>query len=683
MKKIYVIILLISLMPALAFAQSLKQAQKAMDRYDYTTAVQILKKAVSDAIDHDEAVLMLAECYRMQRDIFNTKAWYANAVTIPNVKPEAFLYYGQALQATGDYSLARQMFQKYESMAGNGKGRRFAIACDSVLGPWKGIKPTFQINNVHTINTAQSDFGAAFYNDGLIFASDYMPPTSNKQYGWTGRGYLDIMQSFPTAPEEFYGEMGKPSKFAKEFNQMYHDGPASFDKAGSVVFITRTNTDEAAKKDGYKTNLLKLFFAEKQANGEWGKLQAFKLNSPEYSVGHAALSPDGKTLYFVSDMPGGEGGTDIYKCEKQGEGWGPAVNLGKTINTPENEMFPWISDEGKLFFSSSGHPGYGALDVFCSKPTGSGWSTPKNLKTPVNSSFDDFAFAYAPQATTGFFSSNRPGGEGNDDIYAFKYVEPEPEIVKPGDVKIPGAFLTGVVKDKTTGNPLENATVFAFNPNNGKVLVLKTGPDGVYKGEVDRPGDYVVKAMKPTFTPDCTPFAIHKVEPGKTYEAPRPLLLDKLELNRAFKIDNIYYDLDKYFIRDDAKPELDKLVTLMKQNPINVELGSHTDSRASFAYNEKLSQNRAEAAVDYIVSRGIDRSRITAKGYGENQLTNKCADGVACTEEEHQQNRRTEFKITSYTSPDQQLGQFNPDLFNDGEELDIRLMPPNFFDPCK
>ena len=245
------------------------------------------------------------------------------------------------------------------------------------------------------------------------------------------------------------------------------------------------------------------------------------------------------------------------------------------------------------------------------------------------------------------------------------------------------AFLSGIVKDKVTLQPIENATVFAFNPNTGKILVMKTGADGVYKAVVDKPAEFSVKAMKPTYISDCTPFSIKEVLPGSVTQAPRDLMLDKLELNRIFKIDNIYYDFNKFNIRADAAPELDKLVKIMEENPINVELGSHTDCRGSDSYNERLSQNRAESAVNYIVSKGIHSTRIVAKGYGEKQLTNKGADGVLGSDEEQQMNRRTEFKVTEYSSEQQQQGQFNPDLFRNGEELDIRLRPGGFFFPCK
>ena len=231
--------------------------------------------------------------------------------------------------------------------------------------------------------------------------------------------------------------------------------------------------------------------------------------------------------------------------------------------------------------------------------------------------------------------------------------------------------------------PIADATVFILDQASGKVKVLKTDYDGLFKLLVEKTGNFTVKAMKLNYIADCTPFNLSEFKPGTTTMAPKDLLLDKLIINKTFRVDNIFYDFDKYNIREDAKPELDKLVRIMKENPIKVELGSHTDSRGSFTYNDNLSQKRAESAVNYIIETGINKSRITAKGYGERQLTNKCADGVFCTPEEHQANRRTEFKVTSFDALVPQSDQFNTDRFNNGDLLELPTLPAGFFSPCK
>jgi outer membrane protein OmpA-like peptidoglycan-associated protein/tetratricopeptide (TPR) repeat protein len=683
MKKILLFLFAILFISMGTMAQPTKRALKKMKLYNYTQAVHILNKAVEKPRYQDAAIPLLAECYRMQRDVFNTKAWYGKAVALPEAQPDWFFYYAQALRNTGEYEKAGEMFRKYAKLKPEDKrGIQNAAYCDSVLGPWKNRIPAFEIKTVNNINSPQSDFGPAFYAGELVFASDRNTELDESNYGWTGRGYLDILDARPKAPNEFWGDMKEPSSFKGRFNQSFHDGPASFlnDKQ---VYFTRTFRDKAKKQDKIKTNLLKTFYATSQ-DGKWSELKPFFLNSPDYSVGHPALSPDGSILCFVSDMPGGQGGTDLWICKKEGDSWGKPENLGNAINTPGNEMFPSIQSDGILLFSSDGLPGYGSLDIFSASPENGKWAKPANLGTPLNSSFDDFAMNYAPGAKNGFFSSNRPGGLGNDDIYGFRKLDiPEPVIPEPVVVIPEPSYISGFVKDKTTLKPIDGATVFVFNPNSGKVFVLKTGSDGLYKMPVDRPSEFTVKAMYPRTIADCTPFSLAEIKPGTTTQAPRDLLLDKLEVNKTFKIDNIYYDFDKFNIRADAKPELDKLVRIMNENSINVELGSHTDSRGSFAYNDKLSQNRAQSAVDYILSQGINSIRIKAKGYGEHQLTNKCSDGIKCSDEEHQANRRTEFKVLGYTAPANILDQFDPNRFNNGEELDARLMPGGFFSPCK
>ncbi|MDO9254148.1 MAG: OmpA family protein, partial [Bacteroidales bacterium] len=291
---------------------------------------------------------------------------------------------------------------------------------------------------------------------------------------------------------------------------------------------------------------------------------------------------------------------------------------------------------------------------------------------PINGSFDDFTIAYATGDKSGFFSSNRPEGVGSDDIYAFRIPQP----VLP-------AFITGFVKDKTTMLPMAGATVFLYDPSTGNVKALKTGADGMYKAVVVKPSGYVVKAMMPNYIADCSPFDLNEIIPGTTSTAPRDLLLEKLTINKTFTIENIYYDFDKYNIRDDAKTELDKLVQIMNENPVNVELGSHTDSRGSVSYNDKLSQKRAESAVKYIISSNIDKTRIIAKGYGEQQLVNKCADGVICSPAEHQANRRTEFKVTSLTVSATVPDQFDPTIYSEGQDLFAKMLPVDFFGNCK
>jgi len=674
MKRYIFILTAFVLLSEMVSAQPLYKAQRRMDKYNYSEAVEILKKAVNAEKTRNAALPMLAECYRLQHDIVNACATYAQVVTLPDARPEWYYYYAQALQSTGDYVHARGIFLKYYQMnPSDTRGPRFVAHCDSVLGPWKNHSPDFEVKLVDKINTDQSDFGPAFCNGILVFASDFSyNPAESRKYGWTGRGFLNIMKSSPTTTGDFWGSMEASTEFNSRFNQEYHDGPAAFSADGNTIYYTRSFYGKAKREGIFKTNLLKIYYATKDGS-DWSEPKPFFLNSIEYSIGHPSLTSDAKTLYFASDMPGGFGKTDIWKCKREGDAWSRPVNLGSTINTMENEMFPTMSNDSLLYFASEGHPGHGALDIFKTIYSNDKYTTPVNLFPPLNGPCDDFAIAFVPGIKNGFFSSNRPGGLGSDDIYAFRMFEPP---VLP-------AYLSGLVKDKKNMQPIAGATVFLYNPKTSQVKILKTGVDGSYKTLVVNPADFVVKAMMPEYIADCLPFSIAVVNPGSTVFASRDLLLDKLEISKTFSIENIYYDFDKYNIRADAKPELDKLVRIMNENKITVELGSHTDCRGSFAYNDKLSQNRAESAVKYITGEGIDKNRITAKGYGEHQLINKCSDGVDCTVPEHQANRRTEVKVISLSRIDVSPQQFNLEQFSEGQEIKSEMLPPDFFVECR
>ena len=519
----------------------------------------------------------------------------------------------------------------------------------------------------------------------MCFASDRPDPKNvDKKYGWTGNSFLHIFVADAVIIDDFDNNFKNPRLAPDLFNEAYHDGPATFNTKFTEVFFNRTIVyRDKGKKDQDKitTHLLKIYSSQRK-KAKWTEPVAFFLNNDNYSIGHPALSRNGNLLYFVSDMKGGYGGTDLYTCRREGDKWSQPVNMGPVINTFGNEMFPFMADNGDLYFASDGHPGFGGLDIFITqKINDSTWAIPQNLNQPVNSSYDDFSICIAKNNMIGFFSSNRPGGLGSDDIYLFRRMVDY----------IPGSqtamitckpYLSGYVKDKTTLKPISNATVFVLDKETDQVMILKTDSNGLYRTRIKPRTSYTVKAMQTGYIADCFPYTPDTA--GRIVErtAPRDLLLDVLRNDKTFALGNIYYDLDKWNIRSDAQPSLDKLVMIMKENPVNIELGSHTDSRASADHNLELSQKRAESAVRYIVLLGINPVRISAKGYGETQLINKCKDGVQCTEAEHQQNRRTEFRVISWYEDDKNE-TFNLSRYRKGEIIDVRLLPDKFFDNCR
>ena len=443
----------------------------------------------------------------------------------------------------------------------------------------------------------------------------------------------------------------------------YNVGPASFDSLGNIYFSANSNRFKGKKNT---VNILQAKFS----NGQLLDAQAI-FPDDHYSYLHPAISADGTLLIFSSNRPGGKGAYDLYYVTRQNltSGWSEIKSFADSINTPGNEVFPSLSKDGYLYFSSDGKAGFGGLDIYRIplQEALNGTGKTELIGYPVNSSYDDFGWAQGMDTTRGFFTSDRRGD--NDDIFAFRY-QPKPKI----------SYITGMVLEKKTRTPMPGATVFLLNEKTGEVLVDKADSTGRYTFVINNMGDYIVKAVEINCKDDCLSMDVSSAKPKYvTFPAPRPLLLE-LTFKPVWVINNVLYDFDKWHIRDDARPILDSVVTILKTYPIKVELGSHTDCRGSFKYNDRLSQRRAESAVAYIVSQGIDPSRITAKGYGEHKLVNHCADGVDCTEEEHQQNRRTEITVLYNPSP---ANSIDPTPYHKGDRLRKENFPENFFTGCR
>jgi outer membrane protein OmpA-like peptidoglycan-associated protein len=689
-KRILLLFIAVFLAGTIAQAQ-INQAEKLFSSYSYSLAIPQFLKIAQKASDPDRnyAIVRLADCYRLVNDQLSAKAWYAKAVTLPNTESINWFYYGEALRCAQEYDMAKTAYLTYDSLnPEDPRGKAYAAFCDEIPA-LDNIPAGFEIKNVREINSDRSDFGPAFYSEGIVFVSDRRQNfMDNKKYDWTSNNYLDLFFATPKYPDEFFQGMNEPKSFSEKFNQTYHDGPAAFARHDSLIYLTRTERGKE-KKDAekFRTDRLKIFWSK--YNGSWSKTEPFFMNSDDYSVGHPALTIDGNTLYFVSDMPGGLGGTDIYVCKWQNGNWSQPENLGPTVNSFGDEMFPSINGT-TLYYASNGFAGFGGLDIFKSTFKDGKWSKAENLGLPLNSSFDDFALVLDAKSKKGFFSSNRPGGMGNDDIYAFRIIKSESRKPLASEKGKDTLLMTisGFVKDKQTLKPLPFSTVFLLNSQNDKVRVLKTDENGRFRDTITKGIFYVAKAMENNYLADCINFKYETSDTSHSADTPRDLLLDRLELNKVFSLKNmdyaietIYYDFDKWFIRPDAEKELDKLVQVMKENPVNVELGSHTDSRGSKEYNLDLSQKRAESAVRYIVLQGIDASRITAKGYGESQLINRCSDGVRCSEAEHQANRRTEFKVTGFSKPDEN-SKYDMNKFKGNEEIPAYLFDRDFFINC-
>lgn len=625
----------------------LKEADAQYELFNYIKAIDLYEQAYQKRqILH--AAERLASCYDLTHDYKQTESWAAIAAGMEGRKPENVLQYAKALQNNSKYAEAKLQYQKYIELDGKVSAMQkslWLLSCDSAVY-WMANPRATIVWNQKALNSAESDWGAVKQDQSVVFSSDRGNDTdsvkqtarkpflkfdgSYKQpdkqvYGWTGRHYFRLYVQ--------NGEQGSIASFPLQSGTDYHVGPASFTADGKEMYFTLTRMP--SKPDFVKGKLatinVEIYGSKKREDGKWSSPQPFAYNNVDaYSVSDPFISADGKILYFSATFPGGRGGADLYACFRtDGGGWGKPMNL-EEFNTEGDERSPFFDGDKTFYFSSNGWVGMGGLDVFSSVRVAGKMARPVNMGYPINSPQDDFAYnLYAPNE--GYLSSNRIEGLGADDIYSFK---------SQGEIRF---VLSGTVYNKHTNEPLANAIVSLAKVGGG-TLKVQTDADGRYRFGLEKASDYELNGEKTNYRSDLAKASTQGLTVSA--ELKQDLYLEPIVINKAIRIENIYYDFDKSNIRPDAAKELDKLVKIMQDNPtIWIELGSHTDSRGNDQYNQWLSQSRANSAVQYIIDRGISKNRITAKGYGESQLVNKCTNGVKCTEVEHQLNRRTEFKI--------------------------------------
>lgn len=699
------------LIPGIADAQSIKEkkADKYYESFAYSKAVEIYQDLFASDSNNPKYIQRIAYCYNKMLKYRQALIFYSRLVQLDIAQPTDYYEFAQLLHTDGRDAEAKTWLEKY--MIKSPGDQRAIKQLDNInKGGSKASIDNVTVKNLAG-NTRFTDMCATYYKDQLVYSSakDSFSMVKNV-YDWDNQPFLDM---YVTKPGAGPAEKDSRSMFAS-VNTRFHEGAASFTSDWNTMYFTRNNYLNGrlmTTPDG--TNNLKVFVAD--FNGkEWKNLRSLPFNSDKYSVGHPALSPDNKTLYFISDMPGGYGSTDIYKCEWNNGSWGNPVNLGETINTSGKEMFPYVDKEGILYFSSDGHPGQGGLDVFAAKEEKPGVYKVVNVVSPINSAFDDFGLVINNDSLTGYFTSNRTGGKGLDDIYSYiinkidlrvlvyddltKQILPGSKVslksegsiidtqiadktgavmfsVKPRskyqlvaentiytpqtkDIQVKGSlfdfvqqediylkqaapYLTIEVIDKESGLIIPNALVdVAEGKYNESEL---EDNNGIIKMKLMEETDYTFNATAEEYFDKSAKFSTKGKQAG---EYTLTIEMEKLSAGKQFVLEDLFYDLNKYNIRPDAAIVLDKLAKILTDNPsVRIEIGSHTDSRATAEYNLKLSQNRSESVVAYLISKGIDKSRLVAKGYGESQLVNKCADGVPCTEEEHQANRRTVIEI--------------------------------------
>ncbi len=682
------LLLIIAISPA--FSQTKKEADlsKATEEFNslrYVSAINELSSIVNTDSMNVKAQEMIAYSYKMIKNYVEAMYWYEKLTKQNNIKPDWFLFYAEALANNQQYERSEAAYRKYYTLIPSDK--RAAAFASSNLGMLSKNIGNWKVGFTN-LNSQGSDYSPAYYKDGLLFTSNrstkkfarrifqwdntpfsnlYAIPTLKSIKVVDPDSIMAIAQSTNSKNYRFNDDDTAPtsndsktignyntslerdtlglilerdlnlSLIKGALNSKYHDGSAAVFPDGSIIFTRNNYYKGTTRKSKDGVNKLKMYTV---SGHDLGKITEFPYNGDEFSTGHPTLSKDGNILIFASDRPGGYGGSDLYYCVKSGNGqWTRPVNLGKKINTEGNELFPFLDNNDYLFFASTGHVGLGGLDVFEAqlkemRPVGD----VKNMGAPINTSKDDFGLIRAADGKSGYFSSNR---RGNDDIYSFK---------KSSHV----ILLQGTIMDGRTKLPLAGSRLLMRHLDG--IDTILTNAKAAFSRELPRDMDYELIAQKLGYINQIGFVSSIGIEKDTVIK--RDIYLFKTEniqqyvlnncdsLKRVFAVQNIYYDLDRSEIRPNAKPALDELVTLMNRYPeITIITSSHCDSRASEAYNKSLSLRRAESSKSYLIMRGISPSRVRVEYYGKTRLVNRCYDGVPCSEELQQLNRRTEFDV--------------------------------------
>lgn len=681
-------------------ASNVDNGDKQFDSFAFADALEYYQRSYKNDSTATDLEWKIAECYRHLNNARKSEEWYAKIVDAEGVIPIAKYHYAEALKSNGKYDEAKKWFEEYNKEIGDDsrvKNKIDAIENQHVMMADRGY---YQLSKVD-FNIDGADFSPAFYDEGIVFVSARKTNMFQEEYAWDNSLFLDVYYS-----KLENDTVGTVSLFDSKINTRMHDGPIDFYNDENNAVFTRNNIIKGKKgRSSEDTNNLQIFFAEKGEYG-WAHVTPFEYNNNEYSLGHATVSEDGSLMIFASDPPSSMGGSDLYFSRFVGGGWTLPESLGDKINTKGEELFPFLQDS-MLYFASTGHGGLGGLDVFIANLND--LSIIQNFGAPINSSLDDFGLIL--KGSEGYFSSNRDGNDDIFHFIdnRLPYFAMSGIVVNEIDeAPIPEAtvFINNyqfITDDEGRFNavlPVNVRYKFSATKEHFELLrtetrnikrefseemVLKMNPAGLFarivvidKETKELLDESLIKLKDLTASEDIEPLLIEKdatlfqVVNGHEYELMGAkkeyftghvneettkekgevnwkIPLERIVLNKEIAIENIYYDLNKATLRSDALVELDKIVRVLQDNPtIKIELSSHTDSRGGDDYNQNLSQRRAESAVTYIIGQGVDATRMVAKGYGETKPVNQCVNGVQCGKDQHQANRRTEFKVTEY-----------------------------------
>ena len=652
----YLLAILVSTFTQTICGQSEKEAlQKASNYYknlDYVQAINAYESIARKGVEPQELLENLANAYYYNADYKQANKWYAKLFTNTdaktgkpyNINPEYYYRYAQTLKSVEDYEASDKMMDKFVALKGNTDSR--AVLFQKNRDYQAEIKRNSDRMVLHPlqINTNKSEYGTAFYGNNIVYATS-KGGILKKRADWTGDNFYSLYEATTDSLQVF--KKGKLNGINTKFNE----STAAFSKDGNTIYFTRNNfIHNEVKTNGDETVLLKIFKATKNKSGKWEDVKEMPFNSNIHSVAHPALSPDGKYIYFASDMKGTIGASDIYRAKILKNGYGKPENLGTLINTQGRESFPFVSDDNILYYSSDGFPGLGGLDIYAVKldEEGNPISKPVNVGRPANSAEDDFCYVINTHTKIGYLTSNRPGGKGSDDIYSFYEEAPVQFSCKQA--------INGVVKNAKSLEVIADAKITLLDKSLKLIEEQISNKEGTFSFLYTsncKDEQLIIKTIREGFSSDEQNITLTGLKDAYAEVLLSPIVEKKPikigdDLSKELKIDNIYFDYDKANIRPDAAEQLAKIVNVMEEYPtMKIDVRLHTDSRGSDSYNLALSQRRAKSTIKWLIAHGIRKDRITGKGYGETQLVNGCSNGVPCTEEQHQANRRSEFIIIS------------------------------------
>ncbi len=616
-----------------------RKGNKSFEQMKYVDAQKVYLKVAEKGYVSEEIYTKLADSYYFNAEYTEALKWYERLFEeVPAPQSVwAYLRYSQVLKANGKLEEAKEYYDIF--LEKTGRKERQGMSADDYLNLIAENDDRYEFGPVDALyNEEEISYGNTVYGGELYYSSTYDQPASfiNTKDAWTELSFLGL---FKVGVDSTNQTHGKPSLVRGALKDRFHDSSPVFTKDGNTVYFTRNNVKRGKDSDD---QILKIYRSTKK-NGKWQAPEDLNINDERYSTAHPALSPDEKKLYFASDRQGGYGQSDLYAVEINADKTlGRIENLGPEINTSGRETFPFVTQDNELYFSSDGHFGLGGMDVFYVKIEEDGsYGSILNVGRPVNSNADDFSFGINSKTKYGFVSSNR--GEVDtvfvrDNIYSFKEINPIKDVYK--------AEIEGFVTDKETGAPLEAATITLLDGKMDNYKNVATDAEGHYKVTVNKFEEYTVRASKEGYEP-AEQLSTAKLDHQRIDFQLRPLEIDKgTDLADLLNIPVIHFDFDKADIRPDAEVELQKVIALLEEYPeLKIKIRAHTDSRGSDVYNQKLSERRAKSTYEYLVTKGIAKDRLQYEGLGESEPVNECTNGVDCSEEKHEQNRRSEFIV--------------------------------------